>query len=74
MTNYPRKKFPIVDEVEREGVVYRTEVTLLDGEAVRYLICPNCGTRGLIDDDQFFGRVSIDCPNCEFHKRVAIGR
>ncbi len=29
--------------------------------------CPLCKTRGRVDDDQANGRVSIDCPWCEYH-------
>lgn len=31
--------------------------------------CPGCGTTGDIDDDQFHGRVSIECPTpgCGYH-------
>lgn len=33
-------------------------------------MCPKCGKRGLIDDDQLHGRVSIVCgiDGCEFHE------
>lgn len=30
--------------------------------------CPGCKGVGEIDDDQFNGRVSIDCTNCEYHE------
>ena len=30
--------------------------------------CPGCKHVGDIDDDQFHGRVSIDCTNCDYHE------
>lgn len=30
--------------------------------------CPNCGTRGRIDRDQYEGKVSVDCPECPYHE------
>lgn len=30
--------------------------------------CPYCGTRGMIDEDQYHGRISIDCDNCNYHE------
>ena len=30
--------------------------------------CPECGWSGVIDDDQFRGRVSIQCPVCPYHQ------
>ena len=37
-----------------------------DGQEIRQLRCPRCGTWGDIDDDQYHGRVSIfhDEPGC----------
>lgn len=32
--------------------------------------CPGCGLEARIDQDQYEGKVSIDCPNCEYHERV----
>ena len=34
------------------------------------LRCPKCGTWAYIDDDQFYGRVSLQCatPGCDFHE------
>jgi len=40
---------------------------MLDGKKTRKLCCPKCGVWGYIDDDQFFGRVSILC-KCGFHE------
>ena len=30
--------------------------------------CPDCGLVGDVDEDQWFGRVSIQCPECEYHE------
>lgn len=30
--------------------------------------CPGCGLDAWIDSDQFAGRVSIDCPECDYHE------
>lgn len=30
--------------------------------------CPNCGIVAQLDEDQFRGRVSIDCPDCPYHE------
>jgi Zn finger protein HypA/HybF involved in hydrogenase expression len=30
--------------------------------------CPDCGGIGSVDEDQHEGRVSIDCPKCEYHE------
>lgn len=44
----------------------------LDGKVQWKLICPNCGGEAFLDDDQFHGRVSTQCPfvGCTFHKTV----
>jgi len=42
---------------------------MLDGHLVRKVRCPKCGVWGVIDDDQFHGRVSILC-ECGFHETV----
>lgn len=38
-----------------------------DGEFGSYT-CPSCGLRGVIDKDQAFGLVSINCPRCDYHE------
>lgn len=40
----------------------------LDGNPVWKLQCPTCKQWGSIDDDQISGRVSLDCPSCDFHQ------
>ena len=42
---------------------------VLDDKLVRKVCCPGCGVWGIIDDDQFHGRVSILC-ECGFHETV----
>lgn len=39
-----------------------------DGLPVWKLQCPKCGMWGDVDDDQLHGRVSVDCPQCDFHE------
>jgi hypothetical protein len=43
-----------------------------DGEIVQQFKCPGCQTWGDIDSDQFHGRVSVDCPNCEYHETIPL--
>jgi hypothetical protein len=42
----------------------------LDGVLTHKVKCPKCDTWGYIDDDQFFGWVSLACgtPECDFHE------
>lgn len=40
----------------------------LDGETVIQARCPGCGQWGVIDGEQYIGRVSIDCPDCDYHE------
>ena len=47
---------------------YEIRRVILDGNPEIQLNCPGCGQWGFIDDDQYNGRVSIDCPDCEFHE------
>jgi len=42
---------------------------MLDGHLVRKVHCPVCGVWGIVDDDQFHGRVSILC-GCGFHETI----
>jgi len=30
--------------------------------------CPGCGLRARMDEDQYAGRVSVDCPECAYHE------
>lgn len=41
-----------------------------DGAIVWLLRCPECGTWAEIDDDQYHGRVSVQCvtEGCRFHE------
>ena len=42
----------------------------LDGKLTPNVRCPKCGVWASIDDDQFYGRVSIDCmtPDCTYQE------
>ncbi len=40
----------------------------LDGVLTHKCKCPGCGTWAHLDDDQFFGRVSLQCAVCDFHE------
>lgn len=45
----------------------------LDGVLGYYrIICPKCGTEGIIDPDQWAGVVSCVCPACDWHEVVNI--
>ena len=37
-------------------------------EKLFWFTCPQCSAVGKMDDDQRCGRVSVQCPNCEYHK------
>lgn len=39
-----------------------------DNQPVIKMRCPGCGCFAEIDGDQYYGRVSLDCPNCEYHE------
>ncbi len=43
---------------------------LLDGQPAYRAVCPGCGVEQILDDDQFHGRVSIECgtPGCGYHE------
>jgi len=55
-----------VEEIMVNKKVKVKEV-ILDDKLVRKVCCPGCGVWGIIDDDQFHGRVSILC-ECGFHE------
>jgi len=43
----------------------------LDGVPTPKAQCPKCGIWGYLDEDQFYGRVSIKCGagnNCTYHR------
>lgn len=46
------------------------ELHRVAGAAAWFLRCPGCGRLGVIDEDQFHGRVSVDCFDeaCPFHE------
>jgi hypothetical protein len=41
-----------------------------DGKIINQLCCPDCETWGDLDDDQYNGRVSIQCPVCDYHETI----
>ena len=49
--------------------IVKIKEVMLDGHLVRKVCCPECGVWGIIDDDQFHGRVSILC-ECGFHETI----
>lgn len=51
---------------DRKPIVVK-EPFQLDGETVCRIRCPACRYEGLIDDDQYHGRVSIVC-DCGYHE------
>lgn len=44
----------------------------LDGVPTHKFRCPKCGQWAYLDDDQFFGRVSVQCATqgCGFHETI----
>lgn len=49
--------------------VLRPEVVGATAESFPLFRCPGCLKTGEIDEDQFHGRVSIDCPfGCGYHE------
>lgn len=51
-------------------VNYEMKRTVLDGNKEWKMKCPGCEAWGFIDDDQYHGRVSIDCLECDYHETV----
>ena len=41
-------------------------------QEVWYIKCPGCGLEAMADMDQMEGRVSIDCPDCDYHETHTI--
>lgn len=52
-----------------EQQTYIVEYTGSPGAWVTTFQCPTCRGRGEIDEDQFYGKVSIECP-CGFHQTI----
>ena len=48
----------------------RLKLVKIDGVLTWKLQCPGCGTWGALYDDQFHGRVSVECivDGCTFHE------
>ena len=36
----------------------------------RLFVCPGCGLTATIDQDQYEGKVSIQCSECDFHETI----
>lgn len=52
------------------------KTVLRDGRPIKKCQCPRCGSWADIDDDQFYGRVSMECPamGCDFHETVDLSK
>lgn len=56
------------DGTKRELMNLRPDDIGTTDESFPLFRCPGCKQVGDIDDDEFHGRVSIDCTNCEYHE------
>ena len=48
---------------------FEVKTVLLNGKLARKYKCPDCNVWGYIDDDQYEGKISIQC-SCGFHKTL----
>ena len=48
---------------------YEVTSVILNGKPGKKFKCPDCNVLGYIDDDQYNGRISIQC-SCGFHKTL----
>jgi len=57
-------------------VTFELRLVYRDGVPTQDLKCPGCGRWGEIEDDQFFGRVSVfhDIPGCGWHETHNISK
>lgn len=53
---------------------YRLKQGRRDGRSAIKFKCPGCGIWGNIDSDQYHGRISIRCTECDFHKTINLAR
>jgi len=53
--------------------MYEVKDVTLDGEPRKKFKCPGCGIWGFIDDEQYRGKVSIQC-ECGFHKTIDLSK
>jgi len=52
-------------------MIYELKRVNRDGKFVIKLKCPRCEVYGEIDDDQYHGRISIQCTDeCGFHETI----
>lgn len=49
---------------------YEINYIIKDGKMIYILKCPKCNKIGVIDDDQYHGRVSVLHDVCGFHKTI----
>ena len=50
--------------------LYELKKVILDGKETWKLKCPKCNIWGILDDDQFNGRVSTLCECNNFHETI----
>lgn len=51
-----------------------TRTITRDGVQVRQARCPGCDTWADVDEDQWHGRVSMDCVECDYHETHDLSR
>lgn len=57
-----------MSQVEATGPLKNMNVKYANGDFKwGWGTCPRCGLRGRIDEDQYKGEVSVDCPGCPYH-------
>ena len=55
---------------EMQGGLGMSEYDIKKADHGRMFVCPGCGVMGKIDQDQYEGRVSIQCPECDFYEII----
>ncbi len=63
---------PEVLIVLKSGVTFDAPTYTERHEPFAVVRCPGCQGAGAIDLDQFQGKVSIDCDNCDYHETHAL--
>ena len=65
----PDPEDSLVHRLLRRGVLKPiTRIITRDTNPVRQAQCPGCGIWADVDDDQWSGRVSMDCAECDYHE------
>lgn len=54
--------------------MYIVKKVTLDKKVEWKFKCPGCGLLGFIDDEQYHGKVSIQCPGCVFHMTIDLSK